>query len=140
MKALKVAAVLLLVTLLLAGCYTQVRYSPDAVLVYKQKGVDVQAQLTQEETRAVVEILDGKKIEYWIDWNTWELKYYGYGCSYSQNLYISIGGTVYYISDDGCGTVRIGEGEDVPYFELTYEEEQEILELFRKYTGLDRPY
>ena len=139
MKIWKVAAVLLLMVLL-TGCYTQVQYSSDAVLVYKMKGVDVQAQLTEEETRTVVEILDGKKIEYWIDWNSWELKYYGYGCSYSQNLYISIGDTVYYIADDGCGTVRIGEGEDVPYFELTYEEEQTICDLFRKYTGLERPY
>lgn len=140
MKVLKVVAVLLLTALLLAGCYSRAQYNENTVLVYKLKGMDVQVQLTPEEARQVAELFDGQKIEYWIDWNTWELKYYGYGCSYSPSMYISIGDTVYYIADDGCGTVRIGEGEDVPYFELTYEAEQEILELFRKYTGLERPY
>ena len=140
MKYVKVAAVLLCAVLLFAGCRSEVAYSPDAVLTYRLNDLDVQVQLTEEEAKMVADLFNGKNIERWIDWDHWTLRYYAYGCPYDQNVTIRIADTIYYIASDGCGTVRIGEGEDVPYLELTREEEQKICDLFRKYTGLENPY
>lgn len=140
MKILKAAAILILVVLLFAGCHSQVQYSEDSVLTYRLRGMDVQVQLTQEEAMMVAQMFDGRKIQRWFDWDTFTLRYYEYGCPFDQNVCISIGGTNYYIASDGCGTVRIGEGSNVPHLVLTREEEQKICDLFRKYTGLENPY
>lgn len=140
MKYVKVAAVLLCAVLLFAGCRSEVAYSPDAVLTYRLNDLDVQVQLTEEEAKLVAEMFDGKKIERWFNFNEWKLEYYGYGCPFDDHVTIEIGNTTCYIGYDGCGTVRIGEGEDVPYITLSDKENQQLVELFSKYTGLERPY
>ena len=142
MKVFRIVLILLFVALLLAGCHSQVRvpYSDDAVLVYKLRDMDVQVQLTEEEAKMVAELFNSKSAERWFDYDTWELRYMEYGCPYDDNVYIDMGGTVCYIGYDGCGSVRIGEGGNVPHITLSEEEEQMICDLFRKYTGLEHPY
>lgn len=140
MNIFKIALILLCVVLLFAGCHSQVAYNSDTVLVYKLHGMDIQAQLTEEEAKMVADMFDGKETERWFDWDVWELKYYGYGCPFDHNVCIRIGDITCYIGYDGCRTVRIGEGDNVPHIELTNQEEQKLLELFSKYTGLEKPY
>ena len=140
MKLIKMICVVLCAALLLVGCSSSVAYDADTVLTYRMKDIDVQVQLTEEEARLVAGLFSGKEIERWFDFDEWKLKYYGYGCPFDNHVTIAIGDTTYYIGYDGCGTVRIGEGEDVPYITLSEEENQQLYELFCKYTGLDRPY
>ena len=125
MKFVKVAAILLCAVLLLAGCSSSVAYDPDTVLTYRLRDMDVQVKLTEEEAKMVADLFNGKKIERWIDWDHWSLRYYAYGCPFDHNVTIDIGNTTYYIGYDGCGTVRIGEGEDVPYITLSYDARQD---------------
>ena len=140
MNVFKILLILLCVVMLFAGCRSEVAYSPDAVLTYRLKDVDVQVQLTEEEAKMVADLFNGKKIERWFNFDEWKLEFYEYGCPFDRNVTIDIGYTTYYIGYDGCGTVRIGEGEEVPYITLSYEEDQQLVALFRKYTGLENPY
>lgn len=140
MKCVKIVLILLCIVLLFAGCRSQVAYDPDTVLTYRLNDLNVQVQLTEEEAKMVANLFDGKKTQMWFDYDEWKLKYYEFGCPYDENVTIRIGDTTYYIGYDGCGTVRIGKGVDLPCIELSYEEDQQLVELFRKYTGLEKPY
>lgn len=140
MNAFKILLILLCVVMLFAGCRSEVAYSPDTVLTYRLRDLDVQVQLTEEEAKMVADLFNGKKIERWFDFDEWKLKYYGYGCPFDEHVTIRLGQTTCYIGSDGCGTVRIGEGDNVPYITLSYEEDQRLVALFRKYTGLENPY
>ena len=140
LKVFQILLIVLCVVMLFVGCQSQVAYDPDTVLTYRLKGVDVQVKLTEDEAKLVAGLFNGKKIERWFNFDEWKLEYYEYGCPFDRNVTITIGSMPYYIGYDGCGIVRIGEGEDVPYIELTYEEDQQLVELFRKYTGLEHPY
>ena len=124
MKQIKILAVLLVAVLLLAGCQSQVQYSENTVLIYRLKDMDVRVQMEPEDAKLVANILNGQKIERWMDWDTLTLRYYAYGCPYDQNVCIEIDGAVYYIASDGCGTVRIGNSGEDPHIQLSYEEEQ----------------
>ena len=140
MKVFQILLILLFAVMLFAGCSSDVAYDTDAVLTYRLKDVDVQVQLTEEEAKMVADLFNGKKIERWFDFDEWKLKYYEYGCPFDEHVTIRLGQTTCYIGSDGCGTVRIGEGDNVPYITLSYEEDQRLVALFRKYTGLENPY
>ena len=140
MKVFQILLILLFVVMLFAGCSSDVAYDTDAVLTYRLKDVDVQVQLTEEEAKLVAGMFSGKKTERWFDFDEWKLKYYEYGCPFDEHVTIRLGQTTCYIGYDGCGKVRIGEGDNVPHIELTDKEEQQLLEIIRKYTGLENPY
>ena len=140
MKTAKILAIVLCAVLLFSGCNSKVAYDPDTVLTYRLGDMDVQVQLSEEDARFVAGLFHDKQIQRWIDWDTWTLRYYAYGCPFDENVTIRIGETVYYIGYDGCGTVRIGNTGEAPHIRLSYEEDQQLVEIFRKYTGLERPY
>ena len=140
MKLVKMIAVLLCVVLLFAGCRSEVAYSPDTVLTYRLRDMDVQVRLSEEEARLVAGLFDDHKAAMWFSVEDWKLKYMEYGCPFDDYVNIRIGDTTCYIGYDGCRTVRIGEAGNVPHIELSAQEEEKLLDIFRKYTGLDNPY
>lgn len=124
---ISVAVACALVTFLFCWLFLPVRLHLDgnetATLSYKVNGKDIQATLSQEETAAVAEILNGKI----------PLMDIGRSCGFSANVSIRIGGKTYCLAMDKCGSMQIAY--TAKYITLTEKERAQIEEIFATYGG-----
>ena len=124
---ISVAVVSVLTILLACWIFLPVRVHLDenetATLSYKVNGKDIQANLNQEETAVVAEILNGKI----------PLMDIGRSCGFSTDVSIAIDGKTYCLAMDKCGSMQIAY--TARYITLTEEERVQIEEIFATYGG-----
>ena len=115
-------AFLCIMLLLLTSCGKTEIKGDTATLYYIYGNTSIQQILTDEETQAVIEIFDGKKL--YSDTPSG---------SFSESVSILIGGNFYQIATDGCGTIK--DSDNDKYFTLSDKELLVIEKIFASYGG-----
>lgn len=119
MRKLFCLALALLCVFSAAGCSkVSVSVSASAKVIYECNGVSFSETLTEQETAAVAEILNGKsKVIYWGSTPS---------CGFDEKVAIEIGGTRYALACDKCPTLKVC-GTLVTYIEIS-QSERDVLE------------
>lgn len=111
---------------LLTGCAKTVDMgettTSSIVLKYVYGSTDIEAVLSEEESKQVIDMFDGKVL----DKNR-------SSCGFSKDISITVEGVTYAIACDSCG--RIKNCKNNQYFNISAEERNVIEQIFKKYGG-----
>lgn len=120
----KLITLLLVFALLFCGCAKSEKKATLILTCYEHNVVQ---ELTQEETEAVVEIFNSKRLS-------------DIGgvpaCGFGEDVAIKVGNTTYMIAKDDCSRIKNG----MFTYNISDEDIQYIHELFESYSGSDWGY
>ena len=122
-----VAMILVLFVLLHLGgcCMVTIGSAEDGTVVYDRYGISFEEKLTEEEVKAVKNILNGKAIDF---------SFIGRpACGFDDNVAIIIDGRRFALACDKCGTVK--DYSSMGYIHISDAERQVLEEIFTSRGG-----
>lgn len=110
-----------------AGCSkVSVSENASAKVVYDYNGISFSEVLTEQETAAVAQILNGKRtVSYWGS---------APSCGFDSDIAIVIGGTRYALACDKCTTLKVC-GTLATYIEISQSERDVLEKIFTSRGG-----
>ena len=122
----RIFAILILLVLLLSACgTTSVNQNETVTLTFLYCGQNIQVELKPEESKKVIDILDG---------NTYDPVFAGTpSCGFDENISLKVGGQVFAIACDTCNYVQAVN--EARYFSISKTDMEYIHALFAHYGG-----
>lgn len=127
MRKLLCLVLVLLCVFSAAGCSkVSVSENASAKVVYDYNGISFSEVLTEQETAAVAQILNGKRtVSYWGSTPS---------CGFDSDIAIVIGGTRYALACDKCTTLKVC-GTLATYIEISQSERDVLEKIFTSRGG-----